>query len=111
MPSHQGHIRGGLNFWSARSSLALSDTAPMQGALAPVAASVVLFGSYLLIKALPQLTLQRIFNAYFFCLGTFAVSGGVRAPVKSLVGPSVHAAGHGVVLPAHGARLRQTGGT
>ena len=50
-----------------------------------MAASVVLFGSYLLIRALPQLTLQRIFNAYFFCLGTFAVSGGVRAPLKGLV--------------------------
>lgn len=59
--------------------------AHLQGALAPVAASFVLFGSYLLIKALPQLTLQRIFNTYFFGLGTFAVAGGIRAPLQGLV--------------------------
>jgi hypothetical protein len=38
----------------------------LQGALAPVFASVALFGAYLLIKFLPQLDLQTFFNCYFW---------------------------------------------
>ena len=62
----------------------------MQGALAPVAASVVLFGSFLLIQWLPKLTLQTVFNSYFFLLGTFAVSGGVKAPLRAAVTGPCH---------------------
>lgn len=38
----------------------------LQGALAPVFASIALFGAYLLIKFLPQLDLQTFFNCYFW---------------------------------------------
>jgi minor histocompatibility antigen H13 len=44
------------------------------GAFAPVAASISLFGIYLLLKYLPDLDIQTLLNAYFFLLGSFAVS-------------------------------------
>jgi len=45
-----------------------------QGALAPVAASAALFGTYLVLKWLPELNLQTLFNAYFWLVGAVAVA-------------------------------------
>ncbi|GMH33353.1 hypothetical protein BSKO_01187 [Bryopsis sp. KO-2023] len=46
-----------------------------EGALAPILASGVLFGGYLLIKFFPNLSLQTFINLYFGILGTGAVAG------------------------------------
>lgn len=48
----------------------------MQGFLAPVAASVSLFGIYLLLKYFPDLSLQTFIDGYFFLLGSFALTSG-----------------------------------
>ena len=45
----------------------------MQGFLAPVAASVSLFGIYLLLKYFPDLSLQTFIDGYFFLLGSSTV--------------------------------------
>jgi len=58
-----------------------------QGALAPVLASVSLFGAYLVIKFLPDLDLQSVINAYFWLLGCLAVAGALPGPLKTLGGP------------------------
>lgn len=55
-----------------------------QGALAPVFASVALFGAYLLIKYLPQFDLQTFFNCYFWLIGSIAVIGTLAAPLRQL---------------------------
>lgn len=46
-----------------------------EGALAPVLASVSLFGCYLLVKYLPDFSLQTFLNAYFWLLGSTAALG------------------------------------
>lgn len=48
----------------------------VQGFLAPVAASVSLFGIYLLLKYFPDLSLQTFIDGYFFLLGSFALTSG-----------------------------------
>ena len=48
----------------------------VQGVLAPVAASVSLFGLYLVLKFFPDLSLQTFIDGYFFLLGSFALSSG-----------------------------------
>lgn len=57
-----------------------------QGALAPVFASCVLFGGYLLIKWFPDLSLQTFINIYFGLLGSYAVSGAVLPLLGKLPG-------------------------
>lgn len=52
--------------------------------MAPVFASVVLFGGYLLIKAFPNLSLQAFINVYFGILGTAAVSGAAAPFLEKL---------------------------
>lgn len=39
-----------------------------EGLLAPIAASVSLFGCYLLVKFLPDLDIGKLLNAYFWCV-------------------------------------------
>lgn len=46
-----------------------------QGLLAPVLASASLFGLYLIIKFLPDLSLQTFLDAYFWLIGSFAAFG------------------------------------
>lgn len=46
-----------------------------EGALAPVLASASLFGVYLVLKYFPDLSLQTLLDAYFFLLGTAAITG------------------------------------
>ena len=48
----------------------------VQGVLAPVAASVSLFGLYLVLKFFPDVSLQTFIDGYFFLLGSFALSSG-----------------------------------
>ena len=57
----------------------------VQGALAPLGASAALLGGYLVIKYLPQLSLQLVFNAYFWLLGSIAVAGSAGPPLRLLV--------------------------
>lgn len=59
----------------------------MQGFLAPVAASVSLFGLYLLIKFFPDLSLQTFIDGYFFLLGSFALSSGATCLLQVLTPP------------------------
>lgn len=56
-----------------------------QGLLAPVACSVALLGGYLLIKFFPDLSLSTILNAYFWLLGSVAVSGALAPVARQLV--------------------------
>ncbi|GIL71574.1 hypothetical protein Vretifemale_2115, partial [Volvox reticuliferus] len=56
-----------------------------EGILAPLLASVSLFGFYLLIKYLPDFNVKAFLNAYFWMLGTFAI-GGAAVPVLRKVG-------------------------
>ena len=58
-----------------------------QGALAPVLASVSLFGIYLVLKYFPDLSLQTFLDLYFFALGTAAITGAARPLLKRLPGP------------------------
>ncbi|BDA44066.1 probable minor histocompatibility antigen H13 [Coccomyxa sp. Obi] len=57
-----------------------------EGALAPVAASVALFGGYLLIKFFPDLSLQRFLNLYFWLIGSIAIVGNVAPPLRRATG-------------------------
>ena len=56
-----------------------------QGALAPLAASAALFGAYLLVKFLPDLNLQTLFDVYFWLVGALAVAGGIALPLRRTV--------------------------
>lgn len=47
-----------------------------------MAASAALFGAYLLLKWLPELNLQALFNAYFWLVGAVAVAGGIATPLR-----------------------------
>jgi len=58
-----------------------------QGALAPVLASVALFGMYLFLKLFPDLNLQQLVNGYFWLLGTLALSGSLGGPLAQIAGP------------------------
>jgi hypothetical protein len=82
--------------------------------LAPVAASAALFCGYLLIKYLPDLSLQALFDSYFWLLGTVAVAGALAPPMRTLVSRRAGAARvlygcKGRVLRWEGARCRSTG--
>lgn len=57
----------------------------MQGVLAPLAASVALLIGYLLVKFLPDLSIQSLLDGYFWLLGSVAVVGAFAAPAKTLV--------------------------
>jgi hypothetical protein len=48
---------------------------PSQGLLAPVLASCSLFGLYLLVKYVPEFSLQTFLDAYFWLLGSVAIFG------------------------------------
>lgn len=56
-----------------------------EGLLAPVAASVAIFGAYLLFKYFPDLSLQGFFDAYFWLLGSIATVGAFAGPGRILV--------------------------
>ena len=56
-----------------------------EGLLAPVAASVAIFGTYLLFKYFPDLKLQGFFDAYFWLLGSLATVGAFAGPARILV--------------------------
>ena len=60
-----------------------------QGALAPLAASAALFGGFLLIKYLPWINLQTVSNAYFFLIGSAAVTGALLPPLRHAVSVSL----------------------
>ena len=53
-----------------------------EGLLAPIAASLALFGTYLLVKYFPELSLQGFFDAYFWILGTLAFIGAFAQPAR-----------------------------
>eukprot|EP00775_Hariotina_reticulata_P010035 gene10035-10191_t len=55
--------------------------------LAPVLASCSLFGLYLLIKYLPNFSLQTFLDAYFWLLGTVAISNAARPVISKLSSP------------------------
>eukprot|EP00892_Ulva_mutabilis_P012076 jgi/Ulvmu1/9240/UM005_0340.1 len=57
-----------------------------EGVLAPVAASVSLFGLYLLLKFFPDLSVQTFIDAYFFLLGSFALSSGATCLLQAVPG-------------------------
>jgi minor histocompatibility antigen H13 len=52
--------------------------------LAPGLASVSLFGFFLIIKYLPDFSLQTILDVYFFMLATFATLGALSGPLKAV---------------------------
>ncbi|GAX72854.1 hypothetical protein CEUSTIGMA_g309.t1 [Chlamydomonas eustigma] len=58
-----------------------------EGALAPVLASVSLFGCYLVVKFFPGLNLQAFLNAYFWLIGTFALLGSSGPLLRKVAGP------------------------
>lgn len=60
---------------------------PLQGALAPVFASISLFGLYLILKYFPDLSIQTVLNAYFFLLGNFALIGACGPLLRQVSGP------------------------
>ena len=70
-----------------------------QGALAPVAASVAIFGIYLLLKNFPDLSLQVLFDAYFWLLGSIAAVGAFGSPARA-VGARLGLTMYNVPLPA-----------
>lgn len=53
-----------------------------EGILAPVAASAAIFGTYLLLKYFPELSLQRFFDCYFWILGSIAAIGAFAGPAR-----------------------------
>jgi len=59
----------------------------LQSLLAPVLASCSLFGLYLLIKYLPNFSLQTFLDAYFWLLGTVAISNAARPVISKLSSP------------------------
>ncbi len=61
-----------------------------EGLLAPVFASVALFSCYLLIKFFPDFNLQTFLNAYFWLLGSLAISGAAQPVLRKVTG--VHGA-------------------
>jgi minor histocompatibility antigen H13 len=58
-----------------------------EGALAPFFASASLFGLYLLIKYVPDFSIQTFIDVYFWLLGSFAIGGAVTPLMRSLGGP------------------------
>eukprot|EP00890_Picochlorum_soloecismus_P006444 jgi/Picsp_1/6800/NSC_04139-R1_protein len=53
-----------------------------EGFIAPVAASAVIFCTYLVLKYFPDFSLQSILDIYFWVLANFAIIGALRGPVK-----------------------------
>ncbi|KAG2490650.1 hypothetical protein HYH03_011040 [Edaphochlamys debaryana] len=58
-----------------------------EGILAPVLASVSLFSIYLLIKFIPDFDIKTFLNAYFWLLGSFAISGAAVPVLRKIGGP------------------------
>jgi len=58
-----------------------------EGILAPIMASVSLFGCYLLIKYLPDFSLQTFLNGYFWLLGSIAGIGAFGPLLRQVGGP------------------------
>ncbi|MEW5299878.1 MAG: hypothetical protein WDW36_002850 [Sanguina aurantia] len=57
-----------------------------EGALAPVFASVSLFGLYIIIKYFPDFSLQTFLNAYFWLIGSIAITGSTAPVLRQLTG-------------------------
>lgn len=55
-----------------------------EGVLAPVAASVSLFGLYLVLKFFPDLNIQSFLNAYFWVLGSISMVGAFGPSLRTL---------------------------
>ncbi|WIA37495.1 hypothetical protein OEZ86_014409 [Tetradesmus obliquus] len=55
-----------------------------EGLLAPVLASCSLFGLYLLVKYIPDFSLQTFLDAYFWLLGSVAIYGAARPLLRQL---------------------------
>lgn len=55
-----------------------------QGFIAPVAASAAIFGTYLVLKYFPDLSLQGFFDAYFWLIGSIATIGAFAGPGRFL---------------------------
>lgn len=58
-----------------------------EGALAPILASVSLFVCYLIVKYLPNLSLQTFLNCYFWLLGSIAALGATGPFLRKVSGP------------------------
>lgn len=52
--------------------------------MAPLAASIALFGGYLLIKFFPEFSLQTLLNIYFGILGTYSVASSLGPFLKKI---------------------------
>ena len=55
-----------------------------EGFLAPIAASVAIFGMYLLLKYFPNFSLQGFFDCYFWLLGSLSFIGAFAGPARGL---------------------------
>ena len=58
-----------------------------ESALAPILASVSLFVCYLIVKYLPDLSLQTFLNCYFWLLGSIAALGATGPLLRKVAGP------------------------
>jgi len=70
-----------------------------EGLLAPVFASVSLFGCYLLIRFFPDLSISTLLNAYFWLLGSFAGIGALGPLLRQLGGDTLGKPNLSVPLP------------
>lgn len=59
-----------------------------EGVLAPFAASASLFGLYLLIKYLPNFSIQTLIDVYFWLLGSYAIGGALVPIARQISGPA-----------------------
>lgn len=57
----------------------------LQGLLAPVLASCSLFGLYLLVKYVPDFSLQTFLDAYFWLLGSAAIYGAGEMQIRGYI--------------------------
>lgn len=59
----------------------------LQGILAPILASCSLFGLYLIIKFIPNFSLQTFLDVYFWLLGSLAIYGAAKPLLRFAAGP------------------------
>ena len=59
----------------------------LQGAFVPFAASAALFAGYLVVKFFPDLDVAKVLNGYFWFIGSIAVAGALRQPLRRAVSP------------------------
>ncbi len=57
----------------------------LQGAFVPFAASAALFAGYLVVKFFPDLDVAKVLNGYFWFIGSIAVAGALRQPLRRAV--------------------------